>query len=131
MSPFFSTNLHINRYSCFVTGGFYAVDVRRGLRLISLNTNYCNRMNYWLLINNTDPAGQLLWLRDQLQDAENSNTKVYIIGHIPPGHSGCLKAWSWAYHKLVNRYANTVRGQIYGHAHTDTVRTTGENAQAF
>lgn len=56
------------------------MDVRQGLRLISLNTNYCNKGNFWLLINNTDPADQLLWLRDELQDAEDKKVKVYIIG---------------------------------------------------
>ena len=43
-------------------GGFYTAMVRRGLRVISLNMNYCARENYWLLINATDPLGQLSWV---------------------------------------------------------------------
>ncbi len=30
----------------------------------------------WLLINDTDPAGQLQWLVEQLQEAEKNNDKV-------------------------------------------------------
>jgi hypothetical protein len=29
--------------------------------------------------------------------------QVHIIGHIFPGGSSCLKAWSWNYYKIVNR----------------------------
>ena len=63
----------------------------------------------WLLINNTDPGGQLRWLVEQLTKAEESGDKVHIIGHIPPGLGDCLKQWSWIYHKIVNRYATVCR----------------------
>jgi sphingomyelin phosphodiesterase len=43
-------------------GAFYTTLVRPGLRLISLNMNYCSRENFWLLINTTDPLGQLQWV---------------------------------------------------------------------
>lgn len=56
-----------------------------------------------MLINNKDPVGQLQWLIDVLQYAEDSGEKVHIIGHIPPGIGVCLKPWSWNYYKIVNR----------------------------
>lgn len=98
-------------------GGFYALTPRPGLRLISLNMNFCSRENFWLLINSTDPAGQLQWLVEELQAAENRGDKVHIIGHIPPGH--CLKSWSWNYYKIIARYENTLAGQFFGHTHVD------------
>ncbi|KAM4847877.1 sphingomyelin phosphodiesterase [Urocitellus parryii] len=98
-------------------GGFYALSPRPGLRLISLNMNFCSRENFWLLINSTDPAGQLQWLVGELQAAENRGDKVHIIGHIPPGH--CLKSWSWNYYRIVARYENTLAGQFFGHTHVD------------
>ena len=55
----------------------------------------------WLLINDTDPAGQLQWLVEQLADAEKVGDKVHIIGHIPP--NGFTKAFGWNYHRIVNR----------------------------
>jgi len=43
-------------------GAFYTTIVRPGLRLISLNMNYCAPENYWLFINATDPLDQLQWV---------------------------------------------------------------------
>lgn len=65
---------------CFRIGGFYALSPRPGLRLISLNMNFCSRENFWLLINSTDPAGQLQWLVGELQAAENRGDKVRESG---------------------------------------------------
>lgn len=45
-----------------LNGAFYTATIRPGLRLISLNMNYCTTDNYWLLINSTDPLGQLQWV---------------------------------------------------------------------
>ncbi|KAG5844721.1 hypothetical protein ANANG_G00165530 [Anguilla anguilla] len=36
--------------------GFYAVQIQPGLRLVSLNMNFCARENFWLMVNSTDPA---------------------------------------------------------------------------
>ncbi|XP_068026251.1 sphingomyelin phosphodiesterase [Melanerpes formicivorus] len=99
------------------TAGFYTLQVSPGLRLVSLNMNYCSQANFWLLLNATDPAGQLQWLLGVLQAAEDQGEKVHIIGHIPPGH--CLRAWSWNYYSIVNRYEGTIAGQFFGHTHLD------------
>lgn len=65
---------------CFRIGGFYALSPRPGLRLVSLNMNFCSRENFWLLINSTDPAGQLQWLVGELQAAEDRGDKVRESG---------------------------------------------------
>lgn len=65
--------------------------------------NYCNNKNWWLLINSTDPVSELQWLVYELQGAEMNGEKVHIIGHIPPGHSDCLKVWSRNYYHIINR----------------------------
>ncbi|XP_051882422.1 sphingomyelin phosphodiesterase isoform X2 [Pristis pectinata] len=98
-------------------GGFYTVWLRPGLRLVSLNMNFCSHENFWLLVNSTDPAGQLHWLISVLQEAERSGEKVHIIGHIPPGL--CMKVWSWNYYRIVNRYEGTIAAQFFGHTHVD------------
>ncbi|GBL78306.1 Sphingomyelin phosphodiesterase [Araneus ventricosus] len=100
-------------------GAFYTAEVYPGLRIISLNMNYCNSLNWWLLINSTDPTGQLAWLVAQLQMAENKGEKVHIIGHIPPGEPDCLGVWSSNYNRIINRYESTVTGQFFGHTHSD------------
>ena len=43
-------------------GAFYTTIVRPGLRVISLNMNYCAEHNFWLFINTTDPLDQLQWV---------------------------------------------------------------------
>lgn len=43
-------------------GAFYTTVVRPGLRLISMNMNYCAQDNFWLYINATDPLDQLQWV---------------------------------------------------------------------
>lgn len=52
------------------------MEVQRGLRLVSLNMNFCARENYWLMVNSTDPADQLQWLVHILQESENKGEKV-------------------------------------------------------
>ncbi|KAM6907520.1 sphingomyelin phosphodiesterase [Xenentodon cancila] len=98
-------------------GGFYTVEIQPGLRVVSLNMNFCARENFWLMVNSTDPANQLQWLVRVLQASENKGEKVHIIGHIPPGL--CLGSWSWNYYHIVNRYENTITGQFFGHTHLD------------
>lgn len=57
-------------------GGFYTAEVQPGLRVVSLNMNFCARENYWLMVNSTDPADQLQWLIHILQESENKGEKV-------------------------------------------------------
>lgn len=103
-------------------GLFYTALVKPGLRMISLNTNYCNNKNWWLLINSTDPAGQLEWLIQVLQQAENNNEKVHIIGHIISAQEDCIEPWSRNYYKIILRYENTITAHFYGHVHDDRFR---------
>ena len=60
-------------------------------------------LSSWLLVNATDPAGQLQWLVDQLVDAEKVGDKVHILGHHPPAMD-CSSSYSSNYRKIVNRY---------------------------
>ena len=100
-------------------GAYYSLNVSPGLRVISLNMNYCMNKNLWLLLNSTDPADQLQWLVYELQLAEFKGEKVHILGHIPPGHVDCVRVWSRNYNKIINRYADIVTGQFFGHTHVD------------
>jgi sphingomyelin phosphodiesterase len=100
-------------------GAFYTILLHPGLRLISLNMNYCAELNFWLFINTTDPLGQLEWLANVLQYSENNQEKAHIIGHINP--AGCLYSWSQNYYRIVNRYENVIAAQFFGHTHTDEI----------
>ncbi|KAL5489340.1 hypothetical protein EMCRGX_G018423 [Ephydatia muelleri] len=98
-------------------GGFYVAKVQEGLKVISLQTNYGNSENYWLYMNETDPAGHLAWLAEQLQIAEDNGEKVHLIGHIPPSQT--LHSWGYNFYNILNRYESTIVGQFYGHTHSD------------
>lgn len=100
-------------------GAFYSVSVKPGLRIISLNTNVCANLNFWLLQNSNDPYKELAWLIDELQKAENANEKVHIIGHIAPGSEDCVRVWSQNYYEIIGRYEHTVMAQFFGHEHSD------------
>jgi len=100
-------------------GGYYTDIITPGLRIVSFNTMYCDSDNFWLWLNDTDPTGQLAWLAKVLDSAEQKNEKVYVIGHIPPGSSGCYSAYGQRYYNIINQYNNTVIGQFFGHSHED------------
>jgi len=99
-------------------GAFYTLEIRKGLRLVSLNTNYCQLDNFWLLVNSTDPLGQLDWFANVLLYSEQHNEKVHIISHIHP--KSCMHSWSVAYNKIVRRFESIITGQFFGHSHQDT-----------
>ncbi|KAF5302830.1 hypothetical protein FQA39_LY02010 [Lamprigera yunnana] len=109
----------ISQKNNFLENGFYSIQIRPKLKIISLNTIYCYNQNWWLYINSTDPGNHLQWLIDQLNESENNNEKVHIIVHVPPGNSDCLKTWSSNYYKIVNRYESTIKAQFFGHIHSD------------
>ncbi|XP_037518477.2 sphingomyelin phosphodiesterase [Rhipicephalus sanguineus] len=108
-------------------GAFYAVTPFPGLKIISLNMNYCNTLNWWLLLDPRDPAEQLAFLVNELQESEMKGQKVHIIGHIPPGQEDCLTVWSDNYNRIIERFESTVRGQFFGHTHTDELEVFYES----
>lgn len=104
----------------FSVNGFYsALEPKTGFRVIGLNNELGDNMNAWLITNDTDPAGMLAWLRDQLYLAEQNNEPVIILGHIPHGDKYIDSYWSRHYRTLVNRFQNIIRGQFFGHTHQD------------
>lgn len=52
------------------------MEIQPGLRVVSLNMNFCARENFWLMVNSTDPANQLQWLVHTLQASEDKGEKV-------------------------------------------------------
>ncbi|CAN8018018.1 unnamed protein product [Ixodes persulcatus] len=73
----------------------------------------------WLLYNSTDPKGQLHWLVDELQRAEDAGDKVFILGHVAPVHLECITAWANSFRRIANRYESTIVAHFYGHTHFD------------
>lgn len=64
--------------SIVISGGYYTVLIKFGLRLVSLNTVYYYTNNR-LTQNLEDPAGQFLWLDAVLTNASVAKEKVPFI----------------------------------------------------
>jgi len=106
--------------------GYYTVPISPGFRLVFINTQFQNPLNFWLVSTpDTDPGQQLAWLEDVLGKAQNAGEKVLILGHIPPGidTSDSMETSTGDYNaglvKIVDRFNATIVGQFYGHTHTD------------
>lgn len=62
-------------------GGYYTALAQPGLRIVSMNMNYCYIFNYWTYYKSQDPASILTWLNQVLEDAELAGEKVKYIAH--------------------------------------------------
>lgn len=68
---------------------------------------------------NRFPGNMLVWLIDQLLEAEAAGEKVHILSHVPPGNAECLGAWGREYSRIISRFEKTITGQFHGHTHYD------------
>ncbi|KAF9900105.1 hypothetical protein EC991_007914 [Linnemannia zychae] len=102
--------------------GAYTVSPAPGLRIISMNNNFCYTLNFYLYgkSKDYDPNGELKWLVAQLQAAEDSGERVWIIGHVGPSQTDCIMNWSALYYQVVQRYSpHVIAEQFFGHTHYD------------
>ncbi|XP_005095075.2 acid sphingomyelinase-like phosphodiesterase 3b [Aplysia californica] len=108
----------------FKKGGYYIQNIGNKTRLVALNTNLyfsSNRMTR----NITDPAGQLEWLRGQLEGARQNGEKVMITGHVPVGvFAPGLTEWFYPeftgpFLDLIVEYADVIIANHFGHNHGD------------
>jgi sphingomyelin phosphodiesterase len=111
-----------------ISGGYYTWRIRPGFRIIVLNTNFCARLNFWLLYNPIDPANHLKWLAAELLKAEQAGDKVHLLGHIAPDRRECTQAWVYNFINIVERFKDTIVGQFYGHSHADEFRVIYSNS---
>jgi sphingomyelin phosphodiesterase len=104
--------------------GYYHIKLRDlnekfdNVRVITINTQAGNDLNWDLLTTLNDPGNQLSWLEAQLKEIEAEGDVVYIIGHIPPNDA--LNEWSIRYKTLVERFQHIIRFQGFGHTHDES-----------
>lgn len=62
--------------------GSYSVLTSTGLRMISVNTNFWYKQNFWLYeaTMERDPSGLLAWLATELEAAETAEERVWLMG---------------------------------------------------
>lgn len=102
--------------------GFSTV-TRRGLKVISLNSNAYYQKNLWSYINlmsEPDKFGQWEFLIDELIESEQKGERVWIMAHIPSGDTDTLPVQSRIFAKIVERFSPyTIANIFYGHTHRD------------
>lgn len=103
--------------------GGYSVSPTRGLRIISINTDFIYVNNKWNVIeyNNPDLSGTLKWLTHELYRAEQHGERVYFIGHVSPGWDGtnALDNPTTVLTEIVRRFQHTIAHMFFGHSHED------------
>ncbi|XP_034830056.1 sphingomyelin phosphodiesterase-like [Maniola hyperantus] len=99
--------------------GAFAMRVRPGLRVISMNNNVAFKSNWWLVYDPLDAKRHLEWLVRELHKAELADDKVHILAHIPPGVHDFTYTWTREYNSIVTRFASTIAGEFTGHTHGD------------
>ena len=102
----------------------YSVKTEIGLRIITLNTDFWYKQNYWNFINTTNPdvSGGIYFLINELQAAEDANERVWILGHVLSGWDGSnpLPNPSDLFYQIVERYSpHVIANVFFGHTHED------------
>ncbi|GAM83788.1 hypothetical protein ANO11243_017780 [Dothideomycetidae sp. 11243] len=102
-------------------GSYSILHPGSNLRIISFNTNFYYKENFWLYepTIERDPDGQLAWLVSELESAESSGERVWIIGHMPMGCGDALHDGSNYFNQIITRYSKTISGLFFGHTHID------------
>lgn len=116
--------------------GFSTV-TKRGLKVISLNSNAYYQKNLWAYINlsqEPDLFGQWKFLIDELVESEKIGQRVWIMAHIPTGDTDTLPIQSHIFSKIIERFSPyTVAHIFFGHTHQDQFRilysANGQDAQ--
>jgi len=89
----------------------------KDVRVISVNSEQCNEMNWYLWSALGDPNNEIAWLEGELKNAEEKNEKVLLIAHFPS--VSCNHAFGARIQALTERYQHLIRLQLYGHSHDE------------
>lgn len=104
--------------------GGYSVSPRKGLRIITLNTDFWYKGNVYNFINSSNPdaSGTLRFLTDELEAAHNRKERVWIVGHVLTGWDGTnpLPNPTNLFYQIVDHYSpRTIAHIFFGHTHED------------
>ncbi|KAI0031271.1 acid sphingomyelinase [Vararia minispora EC-137] len=105
-----------------MSGSYSKIVPGMNLRILSMNTQYWYKQNFWVYDKNEqtpDPNGLLAFMVSQLQLAEDAGQRVWIIGHIPSGKADFMHDQSNYYDQIVQRYKYIIAAQFFGHSHKD------------
>jgi sphingomyelin phosphodiesterase len=90
-----------------------------GVNVVTVNTEACYTMNFYLMSQRDDPGNVLAWLNETLAGFEERGEIAILMAHHPPGCSDCLFQWSSRFRAILDRYQHIVRWSVYGHVHLE------------
>jgi sphingomyelin phosphodiesterase len=104
--------------------GGYSVSPRKGLRIITLNTDFWYKANIYNYINSSNPdtSGILRFLTDELEMASRRGERVWIVGHVLTGWDGSnpMANPTNLFYQIVDHYSpRTIAHIFFGHTHED------------
>ncbi|KAJ5787285.1 hypothetical protein N7457_002275 [Penicillium paradoxum] len=102
-------------------GSYSAVHPGSNLRIISYNSVFYYIYNFFMYEEpmEKDPRGQLQWLIQELQAAEDAGQRAWLIAHIPSGVTDHFRDHSEYFDQIVQRYEATIGALFFGHTHRD------------
>lgn len=102
--------------------GYYTAPIEKGLRIISLNTNFWIAADWLKIARHEDINHQVAWLSETLEQAEKDLERVYIIGHMPLGDEDQDDDLTLVIRMILHRYRNIIEGLFFGHKHEDIIK---------
>ncbi|KAF7728939.1 Endopolyphosphatase [Apophysomyces ossiformis] len=111
-----------DQLDAFMQGGYFAIDVVPGIRVLSLNTLYFFNSNdavHPCKVKGGTADRHMEWIKEQLERARKDRVKVYMIGHVPPSPKTFRKSCLSRYINISLAYADIITGHMYGHANMD------------
>lgn len=112
-------------YETFGRYGYYSMDITlknaqipANTRLLALNTQVCDSLNWHIMAERSDPGGMFAWLEQELAEVEALGGSAIVISHFDP--SDCQHQWGTRLRALMERYQNVVRFGLQGHTHSET-----------
>lgn len=102
-------------------GGFYTTPIAPGVRLVALNSQWGDMLNFWLYAGPVGGPNQTAWLLGVLQDAREAQEKVILAIHIPCNHNaGVLDDFCVELLNAVSAYDDVITLVLSGHTHQDS-----------
>ncbi|KAK3098121.1 hypothetical protein FSP39_016346 [Pinctada imbricata] len=114
-----------SQWRSIVAGAYYSYNVRPGLRVISINTQFWYTFNFYTLTINKAKVYRkhLKFIRMHLRKARKRKEKVILMGHIPPGDVGSITLAYGDFHtEMVNKFHDVIVLQVSARDDIDDVR---------
>jgi len=87
--------------------------------VISINSQYADGNNFYLLLKEDQNINQTTWLIQTLQRPRSIEEKVYIIAHIPLGSVQSQSFYASEMTEIFTNYSDVIINHFYGHTHDD------------